>query len=188
MSHVPCIYIASDHHFAHRNLYAKFTLPDGTPLRPWASNSDEGDEMIIAAHNDTVRAHDKIYMLGDVAINKRGLDLLARMNGTKILIRGNHDIFRLKQYAPHFKDIRGTHKLENVILSHYPLHEGSLPHWCLGNVHGHLHKGQVMLPDGVTSNPRYFNACVEEIGLAPVPFEDIRDRLRAAQSRFAREE
>jgi len=178
-------FIVSDHHLMHANCY-RFLTRHGTRLRPWAESSVEGDEMLVEAHNAVVRTGDTTYFLGDVAIRKIGLDLLARMNGRKILLRGNHDIFPLKNYAAHFADIRGTHKLDRLILSHYPLHPDSLPHWCLANVHGHTHDAPVTrrtLIGRKVPDRRYFNACIESLGLAPVEADEIVARIEAARKR-----
>lgn len=173
-------FFLSDHHLRHNNIYS-FVGDDGHRIRPWAETSEEADEMMVEAHNRVVAPGDTIYFLGDVAINAKGLENLSRMNGRKILIRGNHDIFKLKQYAAHFADIRATHLIEKVIFSHYPLHPGSLPDWCLGNAHGHTHEKPVLGPDG-QPDPRYLNLCVEAVGLEPLRFDEVVSRLTAAQS------
>ena len=79
---------------------------------------------------------------------------MEKLNGTKVLIRGNHDIFRLRDYQPYFKDIRGSHKLDNFVLTHIPVHPYCLPRWCEGNIHGHLHSNTL-------NDPMYFNVSVE---------------------------
>lgn len=171
-----------DHHFGHDRIYT-FTGADGTRIRPWADSAAEADEMMIDAHNRTVGRGDTVYFGGDVAIKAKALRLLERMNGRKILIRGNHDIFKLKDYLPHFADIRGTHKIERIIFSHYPLHVGSLSHWCLGNAHGHTHEQIVKDADGFP-DPRYLNLCVERVGITPLPYEEVERRLRDARPDF----
>ena len=181
-------FIISDTHFGHGNIY-RFTGLDGERVRPWAETAQVADEMMIEAWNATVRPDDKVYHLGDVAIPRAGLKCLGRLNGRKILIRGNHDIFKLADYAPHFRDVRGTHKVGRIVLSHYPIHPDNLPHWSMGNVHGHIHERRVMrrtwsgrrAPD-----PRYFNACVEAIGLAPISIEEVEAHLTARQTATSR--
>lgn len=175
-------FFLSDHHMGHDKIY-NFKDDEGNRIRPWADSAAEADEMMVAAHNSVVRQGDTVYFGGDVAIKAKALDLLHRMNGRKILIRGNHDIFKLKQYLPHFADIRATHKIDRVIISHYPLHPESLPHWCLGNAHGHTHDRVVRDAFG-TADPRYLNFCVERVGLTPLPFEEIVARLEAARPDF----
>lgn len=176
-------FVISDHHLRHPGIY-RFTDDAGQRIRPRAETADEADEMMIAAWNDVVRKNDTVYHLGDVAIRRPGLRLLERLNGRKILIRGNHDIFKLKDYTAHFADIRGTHKIDRMILSHYPLHPDSVPHWCMANVHGHIHHHTVTrrlwwgrrVPD-----TRYFNACVEVMGITPITIEDLEARIRERQ-------
>lgn len=175
---------SSDHHLLHDNMY-RFTGSDGQRIRPWAETAAEADEMMITAWNEAVRPGDTVYHLGDVAIRKKGLDLLSRMNGRKILVRGNHDIFKLKDYLPHFADIRGSHKHGRMILTHYPIHPESIPRWCLANVHGHIHQNTVMRRTwwgGKVPDARYFNACVESIGLKPIEMDDLEARIRERQA------
>ena len=50
-----------------------------------------------------------MYHLGDVVINRKALSTLYCLNSDKVLIKGNHDIFKLEDYTPHFRDIRGYH-------------------------------------------------------------------------------
>lgn len=177
-------FLHSDPHFCHERFYT-FTDDAGRRIRPWAKNSADADEMMIEAWNTVVPKNGAtVYCLGDVAIKAKGLQLLSRLNGRKILIRGNHDIFRLKQYTEHFADIRGTHKLDRLILSHYPIHPDSIPHWCHANVHGHTHSKVVRrrnwygrrIPDA-----RYINVCVEQVGLSPVSVEEIAEQAAAAR-------
>ncbi|NBU74861.1 MAG: hypothetical protein EBS30_06540, partial [Planctomycetes bacterium] len=51
--------------------------------------------------NDRVGPNDKVYHLGDVVINRKALGIMRRLNGDKVLIRGNHDIFRDDEYREH---------------------------------------------------------------------------------------
>ena len=90
---------------------------DGTPLRPW-DDVFEMEEELISRWNRVVGPSDKVYHLGDVAIPRRGLQVLERLNGDKVLIRGNHDIFKMSDYTTHFRDIRGCHYLDRCILTH----------------------------------------------------------------------
>lgn len=139
------------------------------------------DEHQVKLWNDVVRPHDRVYHLGDVAIKRAGLQTLSRLNGRKVLVKGNHDIFKLHDYTPFFDDIRGSHKLENFLLSHIPVHLECLARWTTGNIHGHLHSNHMTRPDGEWDD-RYFNVSVESphrklIGVpefAPINFELIR--------------
>lgn len=161
-------FITSDLHLGQHNIY-RFCDKFGNRLRSYADNADDGDEYIIECWNSVVSPTDKVYVLGDVVITRKTLPKLDRLHGRKVLIRGNHDIFKLSDYAKYFKDIRGTHKLDAFILSHYPIHEHSLPVWCKANIHGHLHGDTVGLP-------KYFNVCIDNYEKpTPIDFEYIRN-------------
>lgn len=55
---------------------------------------EEHDEVILRRFNQCVRPTDRVYILGDFAMNwDHGCEeILARMNGEKILIIGNHEV------------------------------------------------------------------------------------------------
>ena len=170
---MPAVFLTSDTHFGHLGVCV-FTGEDGEKIRPW-TNPEEMDEEMVKRWNETVRPNDKVYHLGDVVINRKALKIMHRLNGDKVLIRGNHDIFKLNDYALYFKDIRGTHKFDKFILSHYPIHKESIPPWCKANLHGHTHYKKVMinsLPD-----PLYVNLCVECTNYKPVPIEELNNYL-----------
>lgn len=175
---MPASFLVSDTHFGHAGV-CKFLREDGTKLRPW-DHPDEMDEEMIRRWNETVRPNDKVYHLGDVVINRKALKTLGRLNGDKVLIKGNHDIFRLEEYLPYFRDIRAYHVLNGLILSHIPVHEESLARFGC-NIHGHLHANRVMTrgfngkPMGI--DPRYFSACVEQHDFRPVLFEDAMKQI-----------
>lgn len=159
------VFLTSDHHFGHANILT-FKNADGSPVRPHGS-PEEMDEDMISKWNEAVKPYDKVYHLGDFSISKRSILVAARLNGKKVLIRGNHDIFKLSDYTPFFYDVRGSHKIGNFILTHIPVHPNSLQNrWCKGNVHGHMH-------NGLLEDERYMNVSVERTGFYPVAFEEI---------------
>jgi len=167
----------SDTHFGHANI-CNFKRADGvTPLRPWTDVHDM-DEAMIERWNSRVRPTDKVYHLGDVVINRRALNTLSRLNGDKVLIKGNHDIFRMSDYSKHFRDIRGYHVLAGMILSHIPVHDSTLYRFGT-NIHGHLHDKRVLKPGSHEIDPRYIAVCVEQIDYTPISMEEVQDRIRA---------
>ena len=172
---MPAVFLVSDTHFGHEKTCTVFKRADGTPLRPFA-NAEEMNEIMIQRWNERVRPNDKVYHLGDVVINRKFLSVLDRLNGDKVLIKGNHDIFKMEDYYPRFRDIRGYHVMNGMILSHVPVHPGSLERFGC-NIHGHLHANRVMWEDPMNAfessiDPRYFNVSVECIDYAPILFED----------------
>ena len=180
-------FLVSDTHFGHTGV-CRFTRNDGvTKLRPWDS-PEEMDEAMIKAWNERVRPTDKVYHLGDVVINRRALKTLARLNGDKVLIRGNHDIFRDDEYREYFRELRAYHVVEGMIFSHIPVHSDSLGRFGV-NVHGHLHANRVKRARGVDvktgailysddNDVRYHCVCVEQTpDFAPILFEDVKKRI-----------
>lgn len=179
---MPAVFIVSDTHFGHEKTCTVFKRADGTPLRPFGS-AEEMDEFMIAAWNERVGPKDKVYHLGDVVINRKALKTLARLNGDKVLIRGNHDIFPDVEYREHFRELRAYHVMNGMILSHIPVHPESLGRFGV-NIHGHLHANRVMkaMPPHYRPNdidPRYHCVCVEQTDFAPILFEDVIERIKA---------
>jgi len=183
---MPTTFLISDTHFGHEKTCTTFKQPDGSPLRPF-SCAEEMDEFMVKAWNERVGPKDKVYHLGDVVINRKFLHILRRLNGDKVLIRGNHDIFKLEDYTPYFRDIRGYDVKNGMIFSHVPVHPESLARFGC-NIHGHLHANRVMKIVGVNTktgefnysneiDPRYFNVSVEQIDFAPIALEEVNKRI-----------
>jgi calcineurin-like phosphoesterase family protein len=181
---MPAVFLVSDTHFGHKGV-CHFTLNDGvTKLRPW-DTPEEMDEAMVKSWNERVGPKDKVYHLGDVVINRKSLGIMRRLNGDKVLIRGNHDIFRDDEYREHFRELRAYHVMNGMILSHIPIHEESLGRFGV-NIHGHLHANRVMKAGPAAGkfatrvvDPRYHCVCVEQTDFAPILFEDVMKRITA---------
>jgi calcineurin-like phosphoesterase family protein len=99
--------------------------------------------------NDLIEPDDTVYILGDVAFMS-GSDagrMMLRLNGTKILIEGNHDRKTL-QDATFRSAFEEVHKYldiiydgTKVIMFHYPIAEWDQMHRGAVHLHGHLHGG-----------------------------------------------
>lgn len=167
-------FLAADHHLCQASILT-FTNTDGSHLRTFTS-IDEHDEYIIAQNNKVVGKKDRLYMLGDVTFSKHNLHLLDRMNGRKVLIKGNHDILNLKDYLPYFDDIRAVHQVAGLIMSHIPIHTESLGRWG-HNVHGHLHCNKVML-NKTKQDTRYLCVSMEQLDeYTPISLEDVKKKM-----------
>lgn len=79
------IYLISDTHFCHKNimLYENRPFKDLIDMR----------EQLIANWNSIVTRDDIVIHLGDVGMFNKSTatDIVSRLNGHKILIKGNHD-------------------------------------------------------------------------------------------------
>jgi len=183
---MPAVFLTSDTHFGHTGV-CHFTNKDGSKMRPW-TDPNEMDEEMVKRWNDTVRPNDKVYHLGDVVMNRKSLSIMSRLNGDKVLIRGNHDIFRDDEYRLYFRELRAYHVMNGMILSHIPLHPESLGRFGT-NIHGHLHSNRVMksvetLHEFTTRgsrqyiDTRYHCVCVEQTDYRPILFEDVIKRIK----------
>lgn len=158
------IFLISDTHFSHDNI-RKYCG------RPFTSVT-QMDEFMVEAWNQTVRPQDHVYHLGDVAMRQQHLEIVKRLNGHKRLVRGNHDIFKTKLYlAAGFAEIHGVRVLDNLAMTHIPIHPESLGRY-FGNVHGHIHEKDS--PAGP-----YLNVSVEKIGYRPISLEEAKARIDA---------
>jgi calcineurin-like phosphoesterase family protein len=175
---MPSVFLTSDTHFGHAGV-CKFLRDDGvTKLRPW-DNPEDMDEEMVKRWNETVRPNDKVYHLGDVVINRKALSIMHRLNGDKVLIRGNHDIFRDDEYRNHFRELRAYHVMNGMILSHIPIHSDSLGRFGT-NIHGHLHANRVKAEvwGEYEIDTRYHCVCVEQTDFRPILFEDVIKRIK----------
>ena len=143
---------------------------------------------MVKRWNDTVRPTDNVYHLGDVVINRKSLAIMDRLNGDKVLIRGNHDIFNLSDYTKYFRDVRGCHVMNGMILTHIPISKDSLARFGC-NIHGHTHGNRVRKMRGVNVktgeilysdeiDPAYFCVCVEQTDFTPILFEDVIQKIK----------
>lgn len=160
-------WVAADHHFGHGNIL-NFKRDDGTPLRDFKT-LEEHDETIIQRHNDVVAPQDRVYLLGDVAIARRNIHILGRLNGRLVLIKGNHDIFRAADYLTYVDDLRSyvvqkDQDGNKVILSHIPIHSESVGRFGT-NIHGHLHYNKI-------DDPRYVCVSLEHTNYSPIQIHE----------------
>lgn len=171
-------WVYSDPHFYHKNI-VKFTNYDGSKVRPWDCAEKMTEEM-IEWYNELVVDKDRVYILGDVAFtNKHMHAAVSRLKGRKVLVPGNHEPTKMRQYFDLFDDVRGYVVKKGFIMSHIPIHEQSLSRWQL-NIHGHLHGNQVTSYPGdfdinqdVYPDKRYYCACVEHTNFRPKLLDEI---------------
>ena len=119
------IFFTSDQHFGHEKVLE-------FDRRPFSSTEQMETEM-IARWNRKVKQDDTVYILGDfIWKSDNAAELLRRLNGKKIILKGNHDkwlrkeenregLEEIKDYDEIFVKLKdGTRR--KCILCHYPIH------------------------------------------------------------------
>jgi calcineurin-like phosphoesterase family protein len=134
-------YVTSDLHFGHGNI-----LKFNPATRPY---TDKEHMIASLTHewNATVNHDDLVYILGDVAFchADKATAIVRRLNGRKILIRGNHDSKLLKDagFVDCFEEIHDYRKINynghQISMFHYPIAHFDQCHRGALHFHGHLH-------------------------------------------------
>ena len=161
-------FVISDTHFGHSNI-----LRFEPKFRKFM-NVQEMDEYMIRQWNDVVKQDDIVYHLGDVAIGSP-LKYVQRLNGHKILIKGNHDNHvGIQEFIDAgFEDVMAMVKLKGFILTHCPMHPEELDYYPkYKNIHGHIHSRLVLL-NGQEMDYRYVNVSVEHTKFKPINLDLI---------------
>ena len=90
------VWLVSDTHFGHANACV-FRNSDGTKMRPW-DDVNEMDEVMVDNWNRVVKPGDRVYHLGDVAINRRYVSVcVEQTNFTPINLDAVVDILNARR-------------------------------------------------------------------------------------------
>lgn len=178
-------FIIADTHFAHAN------VTEYEPERKTALGAHP-DQRMMELWNETVSPTDTVLHLGDFAFKSEAVQRWAQeLNGTKYLLRGNHDrspqtyfengfaevidFPKKGEPAYHITDVDGI----RILFSHYPIVSDGYDdiRWrylsnifdkqqCHINIHGHVHSMQL--------NEKFcINASVEVIRYRPVRLREL---------------
>lgn len=159
------VFIIADTHFGHSKI-----IELESAARPFAS-VEEHDNELVRRWNDTVGPKDTVWHLGDVLFGAAAFSTLAKLNGVKRLVMGNHDHYPAAKYLEHFNSIHGTATTHGYILTHVPVHPGQFERFA-GNIHGHLHSHTL-------DDPRYINVSAERINLTPALLDTVIHEAKA---------
>jgi len=114
-------------------------------------NEKEVNEHLKDVFNKTVGKNDLTYFLGDISMDKDGLDILNQLNGKKILIKGNYDISKenggtanfeindkmlLKYFDEVYDELEIEIGGEKVYLNHFPTNAKENVFNIVGHIHG----------------------------------------------------
>lgn len=135
-------WITSDLHFGHDRIRQFCPV-----TRAGFTDVADMREKMIKEWNSNVAPEDETFILGDFAFlpAKDAVDILRRLNGTKILIKGNHDRKLLKDpgfrgcfeevHSDWIGSINGTY----VHMYHFPVMEWDQMHRGAVHFYGHVH-------------------------------------------------
>ena len=161
------VFVIGDTHFGHSKIIDF--------CRPQFDTVEEMNQAIVDNWNSVVKKDDTVIHLGDVAFaNWSNVDYIGQCNGYKRLVLGNHDAYPMEVYLRNFDRVYGLYEYKGYILSHIPVHRTQVETRFKGNIHGHLHELTI-------GDPKYFCASVEQIGLTPMPIDDIIAQMRGVE-------
>ncbi len=159
-------WIISDLHLYHKNII-KYCM------RPFVSTRDM-NEYIITQWNKHVNKNDIVFIVGDVCKNrkKRCECILEKLNGNKIILKGNHDV---GEYLPEIKESFGS--LE-FLLKHKPVKPLLYFGWL---IHGHVHNNNLWKYPFINFKTKTINVSVEVIGYKPLNIAFLLDAINFGQ-------
>lgn len=163
------VWVWSDTHFGHKNIIKYCDRP--------FCDLDEMSQQLIDNHNAVVGDDDLVIWVGDVAFmsDQKANEILANLNGERVLVIGNHDMNKGKVRNLDFKEKHLVYTIESpipIVFTHYPF-ENCPPEWI--NVHGHIHNAYD------TNSLQHINVSVEVIDYTPMHWDNI---LRIAKTRW----
>lgn len=147
--------------------------------RPQFKNVSEMDNFLIEQWNSCVTDDDAVFVLGDFSLHpfEKTQKICDKLNGTTILIKGNHDLHDDDFY----KDC-GIFKVYEFpiiidgfwILSHEPMYmNDAMPY---ANIFAHVHNSRFYR--GVSPNGYCVSAEREYMNFKPKPFDDIKSAVK----------
>ena len=156
------LFIIADPHFGHKNVITYCSRP--------FSSVENMDRELIKRWNNTVSKKDKVFFLGDFALDKATIQKIApQLNGMKTLVKGNHDSYPDEFYSScGFKEVSKYPILVQgfYLMSHEPLLlSQTTPYF---NFHGHVHNDAKYI-----DTPTSKCVSVERIDYTPYCFLEI---------------
>jgi calcineurin-like phosphoesterase family protein len=133
------IFFTADLHFGHKNI-CQYTN------RNKFTTQEDHTEWLIDLHNSRVQDADTVYILGDVSFykEKTTIEILSKLNGRLIVVRGNHDSrTQLKKFERDelidswYDYLELDHDGTKICMMHYPITCWNKQHHGSAMLHGH---------------------------------------------------
>ena len=162
------LFATSDFHFSHANIL------NYTDRKNFFKNVTEMNESLIERFNKKVSEKDTTIILGDFCFGNTKMfnEFWYALNGTKILVRGNHDK-QIPENVFWYDVVEFSFNGKNFFCSHYAHRVWNKSHHGTYHLYGHSHNS---LPDdptalsmdvGVDCHPNY----------EPFSFQEIVSRM-----------
>lgn len=181
------VFFTSDTHFGHSNIIKYCQRP--------FNSAEHMDEVLISNWNEVVSPQDIVFHLGDFCFgsDKEWIKILQRLNGTKYLILGNHDLKKIansSQIQDYFADINMQMRVvvdkQKMLLNHYPFlcFEGGYQNvWQLfGHVHSSKHSTGLDKERLVHLFPTQYDVGVDNNNYRPVSFAQVSQIITEQQA------
>lgn len=143
--------------------------------RPFA-DTDEMDRAMIERWNAAVSPEDTVWHLGDFGAEGHEAEVVSRLNGRILLVRGNHDTQPNAYYrAAGFAEVYDLPVLYGGfwLLSHEPLYVNeNMPY---ANLFGHVHASPLYRDH----SRRHVCVCAERLDYTPTDFEALKRMIAA---------
>lgn len=174
-------YFTSDLHFGHKNIITFCNRP--------YKDTQEMNEELIKNYRNVVTDRDTVIFVGDVFFvgKERAKEIMARLPGYKILVRGNHDRDPAWMLDVGFDAVVDTMRIRvadrMALVSHYPYrplvrdawakHYDKQPERKDGQllIHGHTHSKEKFSKDSI-------HVGVDAWNYRPVPMAALERILR----------
>ncbi len=147
----------------------------------WAEAANVMNERILQRWNAVVGPGDYVFHLGDVAFKSiKGTWFDAhRLNGTKLLVPGNHDpkpeVLQTCGWIVQDEHVKTLIHGIPVLLSHKPVSTEELDAGGLMfNIHGHMHSRPL-----IPASDRHICVSLETINFQPLALSELAARMKA---------
>lgn len=172
------VWFTADTHFNHAGIIRVCKRPFDITVE----GVEKMNETLIAAWNARVEDGDVVYHLGDFCWRGDPRIFTARLKGTIVFIRGNHDAKNLHNKVPNVHDVKlikvvggGSSPMphQKIWLSHYAHRSWPDSHYGSWHLYGHDHGSLI---DDI--NALSMDVGVDtRIDLAPYSLAEIRARM-----------
>ena len=177
------IFFTSDLHLDHGNIIKYCKRPFADPISM--------TEQIILNWNKQVQPEDLVFVLGDFLWNNSIERLMAvtnRLNGKKVLLRGNHDAFKDEDYlAAGFERVSNLIEFQwneyYFVLCHYQMAFWNRSHHGSFHLYGHQHDKRQYTPNHLAykqlgMSERKMNVCMDSNKFQLYTMEEVIKTLK----------